>query len=272
MFVPAANEKFVRKASSIGADAIILDLEDSVAASEKDRACANLASAVPDIARSGQAVFVRVNASSRLQDDVVAAVRAGAQGVVLPKVQGEEGIHAVDVCLAAESVEERFSIIPVLEHPVAILRAEVIANASRRIIGLITGGEDLGLAMDADPESEAVRMSKYLVHLAAKSAGLMSFGLFGSISDYRDLEGLARRVEEARKSGFDGATCIHPSAVPVLNQGFFPSPEQVSFARRLLSAHAHKPLQGAFEFEGRMVDIAHIHKARRTLCIVDAQG
>lgn len=271
MFVPAANERFVRKAAGAGADAIILDLEDSVAGPDKDRARAGLAHAVTLLAGSGSKIFVRVNADDRLMDDIDAAREARADGLVLPKVSGAEAIGTIEARLEAGRARADFALIPVLEHPAAILRAEAVARASRRIIGLIAGGEDLALAMNADPSSEAVRMCKLLVHLAAKSAGLLSFGLFGSIADYRDAAKLSACVEEARRSGFDGATCIHPSAIPILNRGFFPSPEEVSHARRLLAAHAGRSEKGAFEFEGRMVDAPHVSKARNIVRLADRQ-
>lgn len=263
MFVPAATERFVLKASESGADAVILDLEDSIADADKDHARSALAAAVPLAAKSGGSVFVRINSGPRMMADIHAAIAAGAEGLVVPKVSDAQTIERISTFLDSAGGRQHVSLIPVLEHPEAILCCRAISQASRRILGLIAGGEDLGLAMNADPNSEAVRTSKILVHLAAKAAGVMSFGLLTSIADFRNVESIRASVEEARKSGFDGATCIHPSAISILNHGFAPSAADVDYARRLLSAHACSKAQGAFEFEGRMIDAPHLLRARR---------
>jgi citrate lyase subunit beta / citryl-CoA lyase len=102
------------------------------------------------------------------------------------------------------------------------------------------------------------------VHLAAKAAGVLSFGMLRSIADYREAEAIAASAREARALGFDGATCVHPSVVPILNAAFAPSPEALDRARRLVAAFEAAG-GGALEFEGRMVDLPVVERARRLL-------
>jgi citrate lyase subunit beta/citryl-CoA lyase len=106
-----------------------------------------------------------------------------------------------------------------------------------------------------------------MVHLAAKAAGVLSFGLLRSVADYRDLEGIARAAREARGFGFDGATCVHPQVVPILNDAFSPSPEEIARATRLIAAYDQSLAvgAGACVFEGKMIDVPVVNRARALL-------
>ena len=131
----------------------------------------------------------------------------------------------------------------------------------------MTGSEDLATAMGAEPTPEVLRLPKLMVHLAAKASGLASFGLLRSVADFRDLEGVTRASREARSFGFDGATCVHPSLVPILNAAFRAGPEEIERARRLVAAFetAQAAGQGAFVFDGKMVDEPVVARARELL-------
>ncbi|MBU1305854.1 MAG: CoA ester lyase, partial [Alphaproteobacteria bacterium] len=147
-----------------------------------------------------------------------------------------------------------------IEDPGAVLNAASIAAADR-LIGLIAGGEDLALALGARPTPAVLHLPKLLVHYAAKSRGLLSLGLLRSIADYSDLEAISAAVAEAREHGFDGATCVHPSAVTVLNAGFAPSAEELDWARRVLvMARQHT---GSFAMDGQMIDAPVLARAQR---------
>jgi citrate lyase subunit beta/citryl-CoA lyase len=147
------------------------------------------------------------------------------------------------------------------------LDARAIASATPRVLALLTGGEDLATAMDAEPTPEAMRLPILLVHLAAKAAGVLSFGMLRSIADFGDLEGIAAGAREARALGFDGASCVHPAVVPILNRAFSPSAAELDRARRLVSAFEAAAAEGsgAFTFEGRMVDLPVYDRARKLL-------
>jgi len=271
LYVPASSERFVAKAHERGADAIILDLEDAVAPREKERARATLTEAVPSVGRNGAKVFVRINALSTglALDDAQAACRAGAFGLFVAKVQGPSDLQKLDAELdrveRAHRREHPVVLVPMLEDPGAILDARAIAAASRRSFALVSGSEDLATALGGEPTPEVLRLPKLLVHLAAKAAGLRSFGMLRTVADFRDGEAVARSAREARTFGFDGASCIHPSVVPILNAAFSPSPEEIERARRMVAAFevAKADGRGAFLFDGKMVDEPVVERARQ---------
>ena len=262
LYVPADNEKFVAKAHERGADAIILDLEDAVIEDRKDAARAALQEAVPSAARNHASVFVRINSGARQIHDAIAAARAGAFGVVIAKAKNGTALESLAGTL--REVEHEVGrpttcFVAQIEDPAAVLDARSIAK-HLRVVGLMTGGEDLATATGAEPTPEVLRFPKLLVHYAAKAEQKMSLGLLRSVTDYSDLEGIAAAAREARAHGFDGATCIHPSAVPILNDAFSPSAADVAWAERVVAA-AHGQTAGAFSLDGKMVDAPVIARA-----------
>jgi citrate lyase subunit beta / citryl-CoA lyase len=262
LYVPADNEKFVAKAHERGADAIILDLEDSVIEARKDNARAALAEAVPSAGRNHASVFVRINSGPRQLDDAVAAARAGAFGVMIAKAKN--GVALESLAGTLRSIEHEIGrpatcFIAQLEDPAAVLDARSIAK-HLRVVGLITGGEDLATATGAEPTPEVLRFPKLLVHYAAKAEQKLSLGLLRTVSDYNDLEGIRASAREARAHGFDGASCIHPAIVPILNEAFSPSAEDIAWAERVIAATHDQPA-GAFSLDGKMVDAPVIARA-----------
>ena len=268
LYVPVSSERFLAKAHQRGADAIILDLEDAVVPARKDAARERLDGAVAMVRRGGARVFVRINSEpDRVRRDAEAACRAGADGLLVPKARDAGVVAALaDFVSGIEQALGRTAIwlVPMIEDPGAVLDARAIATASSRIFGLMTGGEDLATALDAEPSPEVLRFPKLLVHLAAKAAGIRSFGLLRTVADYNDLEGIETSAHEARRFGFDGASCVHPAVVPILNRAFSPSSAELDHARALVAAFevAQAAGDGAFEFEGRMVDEPVVRRAR----------
>jgi citrate lyase subunit beta/citryl-CoA lyase len=248
--VPADSERFLAKAHERGADAIILDLEDAVAEPNKDRARDGLADAASAVGRNGAKVFVRINSGERRRLDAEAAVRAGVAGIVLAKAELQE-LDSLDRPLVA-----------MLETPGAVLDARQFAKHPA-VMGLIVGSEDLATALGATPTPDVLRTPKLLVHYAAKAEGKLSFGLLRSVADYTDLPAIEAAGREARQHGFDGATCVHPSVVPLLNAAFSPTADEIAWAERVLAAAAGGA--GAFTVDGRMVDLPVIERARRVL-------
>jgi citrate lyase subunit beta / citryl-CoA lyase len=268
LYVPVSSERFLARAHERGADAIILDLEDAVAPDRKDAARARLGEAVPMARRGGAVIFVRINSEAdRVRRDAEAAWRAGADGLLVPKARGAGAIAALaDFLDGIEQVSGRkaMSLVPMIEDPSAVLDARTIARASPRVFALMTGGEDLATALGGEPTPEVLRFPKLLVHFAAKAAGIRSFGLLRTVADYHDLEGIEKSAHEARRFGFDGASCVHPAVVPILNRAFSPSAAELDHARALVAAFdaAQAVGHGAFEFEGRMVDEPVVRRAR----------
>ncbi len=250
LYVPAHSERFVSRAHERGADAIILDLEDAVPEADKDRAREGLAESAKSVGRNGARVFVRINSGPRRREDAEAAMRAGAAGIALAKAEtGELGAFALPL-------------LAMLESPGAVLDARDYARHPA-VMGLVVGGEDFATALGAMPTPEVLRTPKLLVHYAARAAGKLSFGMLRSIADYKDLPAIEAAGREARMHGFDGAMCVHPSAVPVLNAAFSPSADEIAWAERVVSAAAGGA--GAFTLDGRMVDAPIIERARKIL-------
>jgi citrate lyase subunit beta / citryl-CoA lyase len=268
LYVPASSERFLAKAHERGADAIILDLEDAVAPAQKEAARARLREAVAMVRRSGAVIFVRINAESdRIWLDAEAACRAEADGLMVPKSRDPDVITALAGFLGkTEQAMGRNTtlLVPMIETAGAVLDARTIATASPRVFALMTGGEDLATALGAEPTPDVLRFPKLMVHLAAKAAGVQSFGLLRTVADYNDLEGIAQSAAEARRHGFDGASCVHPNVVPILNRAFSPTDAELDHARALIAAadKAQAAGLGAFEFKGRMVDEPVVKRAR----------
>jgi len=250
LYVPAHSERFLAKAHERGADAIILDLEDAVPEPDKDRARAGLAEAARSAGRNGAQIFVRINAGERRRADAAAAAAAHANGIVLAKANIDE-LDGFPLPLVA-----------MLEDPGAVLDARDFAR-HHNVMGLIVGGEDLATALGATPTPDVLRTPKLLVHYAAKAERKLSLGLLRSVADYADLPAIEAAAREARLHGFDGATCVHPAIVPLLNAAFAPSPDEIAWAERVVAAAATQ--SGAFTVDGRMVDAPVIARARAVL-------
>ena len=268
LYVPASSVRFIAKAHERGADAIILDLEDAVVPAEKAAARARLATAIPSVGQSGATVFVRINSQPELlRLDAEAACRADAFGLLVPKTRDARTLQQVAAWLGEverSTGRAKTALIPMIEDAGAVLDARVIAIATPRVFGLVAGGEDLATALDAEPTPEALHLPKLMVHLAAKAAGVRSFGLLRTVADYGDLAAVEKSANEARALGFDGASCVHPSVVPILNRAFSPSAQALDHARRLIAAaeEAKARGEGAFAFEGKMVDEPVVKRAQ----------
>ena len=265
LYVPAHSDRFIAKAHERGADAIILDLEDAVPEANKTAARENLVASIASVTRHGAAAFVRVNAGPRRSDDAIAAARAGASGLFIPKAGDPNALEALAGTLRAEEAALGRAAMPfvaMIEDPAAMLDARAIARV-QRVMALSFGAEDFVAVTGGAPTPDVLRYPKLTVHYAAKAAGKLSLGLLQSIADYADLDALAAAAREARAHGFDGATCIHPSGVPVLNEAFAPTEAERDWATRVLTAA--ETSDAAFTLDGRMVDAPVLARARRML-------
>ncbi|WP_101340914.1 HpcH/HpaI aldolase/citrate lyase family protein [Cereibacter azotoformans] len=271
LYVPGNTPRFLQKAGQRGADAVIIDLEDAVPEAAKTGAREMLARSVPMVAAGGGQVFVRVNMSDRLLDDAVAATQAGADALYLPKVNDVALLHRLAEHLAPfEGGRAPMGFVPLIEDPEGLFEARAIARGPR-VLALSAGGEDLATSMGAKPTPEVLRQPKLMIHYAAKAAGVMSFGLFRSTADFSDTDAIRAAALEARDFGFDGASCIHPAVVPVLNAAFSPSPEELDWARRVVVASRKEAAagRGAFTLEGRFIDLPIVTRAERLLTRFD---
>lgn len=272
LYVPASSDRFIAKAAQCGADAIILDLEDSVAPDQKKAARENLAAAIPRCAGGGADIWVRINRPLSLAvRDVEAAVRGSAVGILITKVEGPEHIRLL--LEVAEKVEresgrrEPLKAIAVIESVKNLVKADSIACSHQRVIGLMGGSEDLALSMGALPTHETLKIPKMIVHMAAAGAGKFSFGLFGSVADYADTGLMQQLAQEASRHGISGATCVHPSVVPILNEAFNPPAAEIAKAEAIIEAAEQQTRSGigAFQLDGKMIDEPVVERARRLL-------
>jgi citrate lyase subunit beta/citryl-CoA lyase len=269
LYVPANVPRFVAKAPGSRADAIILDLEDSVPPAQKEAAREGLAEAVATCRTGPAAVLVRINRPLRMAvRDIEAAVAAGADGILMTKAMDGGHVRLLSELLdELEGAAPRAALLPLIESAAATERMAEIAAASPRVVGLLCGAEDLAAEIGCASDDEVIAMIKRRMAVAAAQAGVAALGTLGSIADFRDLDKLRETVARSRRAGFTGASCIHPAVIPVLNEGFAPGEKELDLARRQIAAaeDAAREGRGSFEVDGRMVDEPIIRRARRIL-------
>lgn len=270
MFVPVTSDKFVRTGADRGADAIILDLEDAVAPSQKEHARTLIADAIPQVARNGADVLVRVNRPWRLLvRDLEAAVIPGVTALVLTKVDSAEHVHAVEEIVAELEAERGLPVgairfVALVETTGGFFRVDTIAAASRRIVAMSLGSEDFAADAGMQAEPEGLLYPKQQIVFAARAAGVLPMGFVGSIADFRDQEAFRAIVRRSRRLGFMCASAIHPLQVQVLNEEFAPTAAEVERAERMIAAYedAYAKGLGAVQFEGAMIDVPVVERAR----------
>lgn len=279
LFIPADAEHFIAKGAGRGADVIILDLEDSVAPASKAAARAALPGAVKQLQQGGATVFVRVNNEPRLLlGDLAGAVAAGADGIVLPKVESPGQLEQLDVDLAREEhvakrPQRSVRLLVLIETPEGVVRAASIARASTRLVAMCFGGEDFSTAMGIDPSPQAMTWPAQAVALAAAAAGIQPLGLAGTVGDFSNPAAYRELVLQARRIGMRGAVCIHPAQVQVLNDVFGGTDEEAAAAVRLVQAFDAGVAQGkgTIALDGRMIDVPVATRARMFLQRRDAR-
>jgi len=279
LFVPAHVQKYWAKAAASEADAVQLDLEDSVPEGLKQAAREALPQAVPLLRQQGKAVLVRINRALPLAvADLQAAVACGADAISLTKVEGAEHVQLLEEVVAeAEQIAGRAAttrLIAICESPRAFLRLSAIAQSSPRITGLMLGSEDFSLACDAQPDDEVLLMPKQQVVIAARAAGVVPYGYIGTISGLDDMEAYRQMVRRSRRFGFQGGTCVHPKQVSILNEEFGVSPAQRAYALEVVQAYeaAVQDGRGACLVQGAMVDLPMYQRAQRSLALGGTPG
>ncbi|NNU44747.1 HpcH/HpaI aldolase/citrate lyase family protein [Ramlibacter montanisoli] len=278
LFVPADQERFLAKAGQRGADALILDLEDAVARPAKAGARANLASFTQRLKSAGVPIYIRVNNEPELlAGDLQAAVAAGCDGLLMPKVDTPEQVLQLDEALRKLEQEHgripgSIPVVALIESPLGICNVIAIAKASKRLSGLLFGVEDFGAAMGMESRPEGMTGPAQTMAIAAAAAGLQPLGLPGSVADFSNPDAYRALATHAKRIGMRGSVCIHPAQVPILNEVFGGSEEEAEHARRLLTAFDASVAagKGAVAHEGRMIDEPIAVRARRFLQRHDA--
>ena len=277
LFVPGDRPERFAKAAASGADAIILDLEDSVSLANKDAA----RHAIADYLAGTREVvtLVRVNPldGHLTAADVAAILAAGPDAIMLPKAEGAPSIAQLDTILRSEAARDA-SLPPILpiatETPAAIFTLGSYREAKDRLLGLTWGAEDLPAAIGATTSREAdgsytspYEVARAMTPFAAHAAGAAAIDtVFPAI---KDEAGLAAYAARARRDGFTGMMAIHPSQVEPINAAFTPSADEAARAQAIVDAFAANPGAGVLQVDGKMVDAPHLKQAKHILSLAD---
>jgi citrate lyase subunit beta / citryl-CoA lyase len=275
LILPVNVPRFVEKAYARGADAIVLDLEDSVPTQEKASARKLVQGSLAVAGRGGAEVLVRVNNDpGLLVDDIDAAVHPGLDGLSIPKAESAAQIEAIVVQI--ERLERARGVAPghlrlslAIETPRGFLALEEIARSSERIATMSIGVEDYCLELGVEPSADGFELLYPVAHLVTvcKVVGVQPTGLVGSIAGFRDLATFEGAAQRARQLGCEGAGCIHPDQVTVLNRVFTPDPGKVEHARRVVEAFEDGVRRGtaSVNLDGKMVDVPVYKRAQVVL-------
>lgn len=273
LFVPADREKFVAAAHTRGADAVQLDLEDSIPAERKAAARLALDHAVDTVTGHGVDVLVRVNRDLRnMVEDLATAIRPGVTAVTIPKVLGADHLTLVDELISELEMARGMTVgetrlIAMIETLDALAAAREIARAAPRLGGITLGSEDFSADGGFEPTPALLHGPCQQIVFAARAAGLEAYGFPGSIAEFSDLDALRAVLADARAMGFGGAFCIHPAQVAPINQAFRPDADSIAQAQRIVRAYeeAVAERRGAVTLDGSMIDLPVVRRARATL-------
>lgn len=274
LFVPGNRERFLEKARTARADALVPDLESGVPEPQKTRARQMVRESLPGFAKAGKQVYVRVNqiGSSHLLADLNAVVSEHLTGVVLPQIASPDDIRQLDEMISnLESGKRlpsgRIRIIPFIETALGVVRAFDIATASSRVVAVAFGAEDFTADMGVSRSAEGTEFlyARNKVAVAARAAHKLAID--APYVDILDGKGLERDAGLAMRLGFKGKFAIHPDQIAVLNRVFSPSPEEIREAKRVLAAFERVDAEtyGTGSLDGKMIDTAIALRAQKLL-------
>jgi citrate lyase subunit beta/citryl-CoA lyase len=278
LFVPADSERKLEKAKSSPADALILDLEDAVAADKRPVARGLAHEFLKSEAKGSVSLWVRINpvGSVDYEEDLDAVVAQRPAGLVVPKPDSPDTLRALDRDIAA--LEDKYGLparsvllMPVAsETPLAVATLMEYRNPPPRLAALTWGAEDLAAALGAATNRDdagdflfTYRTVRALALIAAKAAGVEAIETVHA--DFRDMAGLARAAQAAQREGFTGMLAIHPDQVAVINEAFTPSAADVAHAQRVAAAFSSG--QGVASLDGKMLDQPHLKQAKHILAL-----
>lgn len=288
LFIPGDSDKKLAKVADCGADAVILDLEDSVAPAQKADARKRVADFLGTAPRGAGAprYWVRINPldSGLLLEDLAQIMPAAPDGIMQPKTNGPACVrqvsHYLDAFEAAGGAPDAATAIIAIATETAIAPfhlGEFAGAGLSRLAGLTWGAEDLATAIAASGNRAAngdwmftFQMARALCLLAAHASGVQAIETLHA--DFRDEAGLRASCQAARAEGFSGRLAIHPAQVAIINAAFLPSVAEMDHARRIIEAFAATPGAGTIGLDGKMVDIPHLKQAERLLALANAYG
>ena len=281
LLVPCDSERKYARAKDCGADALILDLEDSVAPPQKAAARAHVARLIDGPRERGRSFFVRINAldTGLMLDDMAAVVKPGLDALMVPKTNGAADVERVGHYL--DALEARAGM-PLGAVKIAIVATETAkamftlasyAPAHPRLVAMTWGAEDLSAALGATDNKEPdgswtapYQLARTQCLFAASAAEVAPIDTL--FIDFRDAGGLERDCRRSRRDGFLGRLAIHPDQISVINRCYAPSQTEIERARKIVAAFEANPGAGTLGVEGKMVDIPHLKAARKTLASI----
>ena len=274
LFVPGHRARFYEKLAEFRPDAVIVDLEDAVPPAEKPLARTTVRERLGGQLLAGLQVFVRVNAvdTPYFASDIRGVVAAGLDGIFLPKTETAEQIHVANMLLAQTELRAGLQmgdirIVPIIETVKGALNVADLAVASPRVMALAFGAEDFTLDLGVERSREGIetRYPRAQVALVARGAGRLAIDTPWTAID--DPDGLVRGTVEARQFGYTAKQAIHPSQIAAIHQVFTPTPDEVAWAQRVISAYDEAVAggAGAINLDGKLIDVPMVARARRVL-------
>jgi len=285
LFVPGDSEKKLSKGATTGADALIIDLEDSVAASRRPVGRGLTREYLLAADRSICQLYVRINPLDTHDAllDLAGIIAGKPDGLILPKAQTVEDSNRLsyylDALEVANGIEQgSVKIFPIAtETPGAMLTLDGYRNVNARVSGLSWGAEDLSAAIGASTNqdengnlSAPYILARSLCLMAAHAAGVQAVDTVHT--DFRDDEGLRQSSNYARRDGFSGKIAIHPNQVQIINDAFTPSAEEIAHARAVIDIFAANPEAGTLSMDGKMLDKPHLTQAERVVAFAQRAG
>ncbi|HJP36236.1 MAG TPA: CoA ester lyase [Gammaproteobacteria bacterium] len=285
LFVPGDSEKKLGKGESTGADALILDLEDSVAAARRPVGREMTREYLEGADRSVCQLYVRINPldSKDALQDLAGIIGGKPDGLVLPKAETVEDSHRLacylDALEIANGIEQGTTkTFPIAtETPGAMLTLDGYRDANERLSALAWGAEDLSAAIGASTNRDEngdmaapYVLARSLCLMAAYAAGVQAVDTV--YTDFRDDEGLRTSSNYARRDGFTGKIAIHPNQVGIINDAFTPSAEETAHAEAVIALFAANPEAGTLSLDGKMLDKPHLTQAERVLALARQAG
>jgi citrate lyase subunit beta/citryl-CoA lyase len=268
LFVPANVERYVAKAHTRGADAIVLDLdlEDSILPHEKETSRRLILQQAKRVRQGGAEVIVRVNRPEYgAMMDIMASASSTVSCFMIPKCESPHELSVLATLL--EGLENQlnitpgwFRLFPLIESAKGLNFAFQIAAAHPRVVAIALGTEDFCANTGIVPNLENLNVPKRMVILAARAAGILPIGLFRSVALFDNNIDFLQSVKYAKESGSTGALTIHPAQIPILNEGFTPSEQEINEANELVEAYKRAGV-GVFSHKGYMVDSAVVKRA-----------
>ena len=274
LYMPGANARAMEKSRTLPADALIFDLEDAVAPDAKVTARTQVIQAVEAGGYGKREIMIRTNGLNTPwgYDDLVAAAKAGANAILLPKVESAEVVRQAESVLLSHGAPSDLTIWCMMETPRGMLHAEEIVDASPRLGGLVMGTSDL--AKDLQAQHTAMRLPLItalgLCMLAARAARIAI--LDGVFLDLNDHEGFVDSCRQGAELGFDGKTLIHPKQLAAANEVFAPSEEELRLSRRIIQTYAEAEAEGkgVVLVDGKLIEKLHVDHAKRVVALAEA--